>query len=206
MNIKQLLRNNAFLSACVSLYRNYFQVTRRKFGYIHPTAFYRQPFLVKGIENVELHEGCFIFGNAVILSTQAKFIMKKNSAAAEHFTVVTGNHLSIPGKWWVDITDKDKEGLGLDKDVIVEEDVWIGTNVTLMAGVTVGRGAIVAAGALVTKSCPPYAVIGGVPAKVLKYRFTIDEILEHERALYPESERLSREVLEKFLCPTDGTD
>lgn len=196
MSIKERIRRNTFFSAVLSFYRNYFEVTRKKFGYIHPTAFFRQPILIKGIENVEMHEGCFFQGHAVILTTQAKFIMKKNSAAGEHFTVVTGNHLSVPGRWWVDITDKDKEGLNMDRDVIVEEDVWIGTNVTIMAGVTVGRGAIVAAGALMTKSCPPYSIVGGCPAKVIKYRFTIDEILLHEAALYSEEERYTREQLE----------
>ena len=50
-------------------------------------------------------------------------------------------------------------------------DVWIGMNCIVMDGVTIGDGAIVAAGAVVTKDVPPFAVVGGVPAKVLKYRF-----------------------------------
>lgn len=48
---------------------------------------------------------------------------------------------------------------------------------------TIGRGSVVAAGAVVTKSCPPYSIIGGVPAKVLKMRYTQDEIIEHEKTL-----------------------
>ena len=84
-----------------------------------------------------------------------------------------------------------------DKDVVIEGDSWIGINVTILAGVTIGRGSVIAAGAVVTKSCPPYSIIGGIPAKVLKYRFSIDEVLEHEKLLYPEEERLSREELNK---------
>ena len=49
------------------------------------------------------------------------------------------------------------------------------------------------------KSTPPYAVIGGVPAKFIKFKWTIDEILEHEATLYPEEERFSREELEKIF-------
>lgn len=64
-----------------------------------------------------------------------------------------------------------------------------------LLGTTIGYCFVIAAGAVVTKSCPPYSIIGGVPAKVLKYRFTVEEALEHERLLYPESERLSREEL-----------
>ena len=56
-------------------------------------------------------------------------------------------------------------------------------NVTILKGVTIGRGSVVAAGAVVTKSCPPYSIIGGVPAKVLKMRFTPAEIEKHERIL-----------------------
>ena len=75
----------------------------------------------------------------------------------------------------------------------------IGCNVTLLSGVTIGRGCTVAAGAVVNKSTPPYAVIGGVPAKFIKFKWSIDEILEHESILYPEEERFTREELEKIF-------
>lgn len=56
-------------------------------------------------------------------------------------------------------------------DIIIDDDVWIGYGSTIMSGVHIGQGAIVAAGAVVTKDVPPYAIVGGVPAKVIKYRF-----------------------------------
>ena len=85
-----------------------------------------------------------------------------------------------------------------DAPVVIEDDVWCGANVTILKGVTIGRGSVVAAGAVVTKSCPPYSIIGGVPAKILKRRFSKEEIIEHERNLFPKDERLSIEELEKL--------
>ncbi len=61
-------------------------------------------------------------------------------------------------------------------DIIVEDDVWIGYRATIMSGVHIGQGAVIAAGAVVTKDVPPYAIVGGVPAGVIKYRFGEDTI------------------------------
>ena len=63
-------------------------------------------------------------------------------------------------------------------DIHIEDDVWIGLGVTVMSGVTIGQGAIIAAKAVVTKDVPPYAIVGGVPAKVIRYRF--DEKMRQE--------------------------
>lgn len=61
--------------------------------------------------------------------------------------------------------------------VIIGNDVWIGANVCILPGVTVGDGAVLAAGAVVTKNVEPYAIVGGVPAKCIKYRFS-NEIID----------------------------
>ncbi|WP_165253952.1 CatB-related O-acetyltransferase [Adlercreutzia sp. ZJ304] len=55
--------------------------------------------------------------------------------------------------------------------ITVCDDVWIGYRATILDGLTIGQGAVVAAGAVVTKDVPPYAVVGGCPAKIIKYRF-----------------------------------
>ena len=65
-------------------------------------------------------------------------------------------------------------------DVRIGSDVWLGRGSTVMSGVTIGDGAVVAAHAVVTRDVPPYAIVGGVPAKVLRYRFdppTIERLL-----------------------------
>ena len=60
--------------------------------------------------------------------------------------------------------------------IVIGNDVWIGAGVSLMDGVTIGNGAIIASNSLVIKDVPPYAIVGGVPAKIIKYRFEPDEI------------------------------
>lgn len=67
--------------------------------------------------------------------------------------------------------------------VVIGADVWIGARVTVLDGIEVGHGAIIAAGAVVTKNVPPYAVVGGVPAKIIKFRFSsqiIGELLREK--------------------------
>tara|TARA_A100001391_G_C5079914_1_gene279860 strand:- start:4151 stop:4474 length:324 start_codon:yes stop_codon:yes gene_type:complete len=71
-----------------------------------------------------------------------------------------------------------------DLGVVIEDDVWVGTRAVILHGVTVGRGSIVAAGAIVTKDVPRYSIVAGVPAQVIKYRWSADAIAEHERDLY----------------------
>ena len=58
----------------------------------------------------------------------------------------------------------------------IGNDVWIGQSAEIMSNVRIGDGAIIAAGAVVTKDVPPYAVVGGVPAKIIKYRFSEENI------------------------------
>jgi acetyltransferase-like isoleucine patch superfamily enzyme len=63
----------------------------------------------------------------------------------------------------------------------IGNDVWIGTSAIILSGVKIGHGAVVAAGSIVTKSVPPYAIVGGNPAKIIKYRLSeekIEELLE----------------------------
>jgi acetyltransferase-like isoleucine patch superfamily enzyme len=74
-------------------------------------------------------------------------------------------------------TNRFNEFLSIDgRTVIIGNDVWIGDGVTIKGGVRIGDGAIVAMNACVTKDVPPYAIVGGVPAKIIRYRFDEDQI------------------------------
>ena len=65
--------------------------------------------------------------------------------------------------------------------VIIEDDVWLGANVVVLPNVKIGKGAIIGANAVVTKNVAPYSIMGGVPAKFIKYRFSSDDIVEAEQ-------------------------
>jgi acetyltransferase-like isoleucine patch superfamily enzyme len=79
-------------------------------------------------------------------------------------------------------------GRGDKFKVVVEGDVWISHGAIVLSPARIGRGAIVAAGSVITRDVPRYAIVGGVPAKVLKMRFTPEEIVEHERLLIKSGE------------------
>lgn len=63
--------------------------------------------------------------------------------------------------------------IGMTKGkIIIKDDVWIGDNTLILSGVTIGQGAVIAAGSVVTSDVPPYAIVGGVKSRVIKYRFS----------------------------------
>lgn len=200
MSILEKIKFDPTIRGLISLYREYIGIRRRHFGYIGEKVVIVPPINIANPKNV------FLYGNnkiehCTITALLAKFVMKEGAASAEGLSVHTGNHLRVNGKYYRDVTNDEKQASGqvLDKDVIVENDVWIGCNVTLLSGVVIGRGSTVAAGAVLTKSMPPYCICGGVPAKFIKFYWTIDQILEHEAKVYPENERYSRKQLEEIF-------
>lgn len=170
------------------------------FDNIHKTAVVDESVIVFNPQNLIMYEKTNINEGAYIMNSRAKFIMKKFSGAAFGLTVITGGHISVPGKHHKQITNEVKEELDFnheeDRDVIVDEDVWIGARSLLLRGVHLGRGCIVGAGSVVRHSVPPYAIVAGNPAKIVGFRFTPKEMSIHEAALMPEEERIPDEELE----------
>lgn len=74
-------------------------------------------------------------------------------------------------------------------DIIVEDDVWIGFGSIILSGVKIGRGSVVAAGSVVTKDIPPYAIVGGTPAKIIKYRFSKKTIKKLNGIVYSKMDK-----------------
>lgn len=91
-------------------------------------------------------------------------------------------------------------------DIIVADDVWIGYRATILSGVHIGQGAVIAAGAVVTKDVPPYAIVGGVPARVIKYRFPEEMVGELMRIDYSKlTEEMVREHIEDLYSALKDT-
>lgn len=141
------------------------------------------------LSNVSMGYGAYIQGNTYLFNTR----IGRFTCVGSGLKVVSGQH---PSDTFVSIhpsfysinpitkesyvnNQKYKEYRHIGDSgyqIIIGSDVWIGTDVTIMEGVTIGDGAIVAAGSVVVKDVEPYSVVGGVPAKKIKNRFSDDDI------------------------------
>ena len=131
---------------------------------------------------IEIGDDVYIGRGAKISASHAIIRIGNKVMFGPNVLMRGGNHnTGVIGKYMFDV--KKKRDFD-DQDIFISDDVWVGANSTILKGVTIGRGSIIAAGAVVTKSFPPYSVIGGVPAKVIKYRFSYKQIIEHENLLY----------------------
>lgn len=133
----------------------------------------------------------------VLVAAKAKIVIGSKVMFGPEVTIRGGNHTtSYVGRFMVDVRDHEKRPED-DLGVVIEDDVWVGTRAIILHGVTIGRGSIIAAGAVVARSVPPYSIVGGIPAKVLKPRWDVATILKHEESLYPKERRLTAEFLEQ---------
>lgn len=202
MVLKSLYHKAYTLRGLINRLKDYIFLKRR-FGYVGKNVLIDLPISFDNPANVFLYDNTHISSGSCISTLNAKFIMKRYSGASNNLMVRTGNHDMVVGKFYRTITDAEKRK-GLDKDVIVNEDVWIGCNVTLLSGIEIGRGAIIAAGAVVNKNVPPYSVAGGVPAKFIKFKWTVEQIIKHERMLYQENERIPIQTLQALFSHYDN--
>ena len=186
-----------FIDKFHRVYRNYIKnlYYTSRLGYCGHNVKIRTPNAYTKLKNMYLYNNTELFEGFNFLSKTGKFIMKNNSGAAQGLTIITGNHSREKGLTFMQSSKQ--LTLDVEKDVIVDEDVWIGANVTLLAGITIGRGATIGAGAVCHRSIPPYAIVMGNPAKIIGFNYTPDEIVEHEKNIYPEEERLSFDQLNK---------
>lgn len=120
-------------------------------------------------------------------------------ASLEHPT----NHLSTyPFRVY---QNHEKSEMFSKGDIILDDDVWVGYRAMILSGVHIGQGAVVAAGAVVTKDVPPYAIVGGVPAKIIKYRFSPEVIKQLLKLDYSKlTDNMIRERIDDLYTSLDG--
>lgn len=136
----------------------------------------------------------------VLLATRSHVRIGNHVMFGPEVTIRGGNHrIDVVGHYMKSVTDEEKRPED-DLGVVIEDDVWVGTRAIILHGVTIGRGAVVAAGSVVTRSVPPYSIVAGNPARVLRFRWDVDAILAHEEILYPPDKLLKREHLEKVFA------
>lgn len=135
-------------------------------------------------ENMYIGNDVHIAYHADMVASKSRIIIGDHVVFGPHVSIRGGDHRTDVVGMFVDQVGNDMKLPENDQDVVFEGDNWIGMNSTILKGVTVSRGCIIAAGSVVNKMPPPYSIIGGVPAKVLKMRFTPEQIKEHELKLY----------------------
>jgi acetyltransferase-like isoleucine patch superfamily enzyme len=99
-----------------------------------------------------INQGCLLY-------TTGGLVIGENVSISSGVWLVTGTH---------DINDP--QFVDLYKPIVIGDHVWIGMRATILAGITIGEGAVVMAGAVVTHDVPPYAIVGGIPARVVSQR------------------------------------
>lgn len=197
-----ILRISWLLRSMAYAHWSYRKVRSRLLEYVyrdlfgsHGHNFRFDPDGIYSFKSIHVGNHVSLGGRPILLATRSSIHIGSNVMFGPEVTIRGGNHATdIVGRFMIDVRDAEKRAED-DRGVTIEDDVWIGTRAIVLHGVTIGRGAVVAAGAVVTRSVPPYAIVGGVPARVLRYRWDTETILEHEKFLYPLEQRLSREDL-----------
>ncbi len=146
--------------------------------------------------NMSLGDCVRIQNHVNMISSKGQISIKKYSSIGSGTIIIPGAHTPTVGlpQFFSYLHINDEERI-----ITVEEDCWIGASCILLSKSHISRGSIVAAGSVVTKDVPPYAIVAGNPAKIIATRFSINQILEHERILYPEDERMSKLELEDLF-------
>ena len=161
-------------------------------------TFLAYPFNATSPEHVFLGDYAKVLNHAEIINPIGSFYVGRYAIISTHLTVVTDNHtptVGIPISFTATLHINEKT-----KDVVVGDDCWLGTHVTLLPGAEIGRGSVVGANTVCNKITPPYAILVGVPAKIVGVKFTLEQIIMHEKQIYPKEERMTRQELEQLFA------
>ena len=114
-----------------------------------------------------------VIGKFCMIASGVKFLLDGNQG---HRDWITAYPLSYLLEGYDVENNTPPPGYTCKGDTVVGNDVWIGTEALIMQGINIGDGAVIAARSVVTKDVPPYAIVGGNPAKLIRYRFSREEI------------------------------
>ncbi|MGD0548583.1 MAG: acyltransferase [Terracidiphilus sp.] len=163
----------------------------------HGSNIWFDPDGVYSFENIILGSDVFLGLCPTLIAAKSVIRIGNKVMFGPQVTVVGGRHNTAEiGRFMTDVTEKRPED---DLGVVIEDDVWVGTRAVILRGVTVGRGSIVAAGSVVTKNVPPYAIVAGCPARVIKFRWDVESLIRHEEMLYSLDLRIPEDKL-KTTC------
>lgn len=135
--------------------RMYLKLVGMKIGkgtYMSKRLYFMSPWLVRIGENSHINKGCF-------LDARGEIVIGNSVSVSHDVRIVTGGH---------DMNHPDFPGVY--EKIQIDDYTWIGVGATILKNVHIGHGAVVCAGAVVTKDVEPFAVVGGVPAKVIGKR------------------------------------
>ena len=194
MNLVDLLRRlRLFRSYLISSF-----ILKKEFASFGRHSCLEYPCHIECPKNVSVEDNVNVrYGLHIINSKTEHVIIKRNTTLAPNVTIVTNNHVATVGIPVFLLTSSHVNDKSTD--VVIEEDCWVGTGAKLLSGSRLGRGCIVGAGSIVTKEVPPYAVVVGIPAKIIAVRFTMEQIMEHENILYKEKERFSASSVKQLF-------
>lgn len=155
-------------------------VLRRQLARCGPgTSFDAVTSTFAGIGNISLGRNVFIGPRCFIAVENVPLTIGDDTVIGPELCVMGGDHqFDRPGMLYGDSHEP-----GIDLPVSIGCNVWIGARVTILKGVRIGDASVVAAGAVVTRDIPSYAVVGGVPARVIRWRFEGSDRQHHEQRL-----------------------
>lgn len=157
----------------------YYYLNRRKFKKIdYPLLKYRRVFIrnkhvIEFGKNLTLAYNCFISPLSLVVGDDCWLGVNNFICGSVEIgnDVILGPNVSIPGATHGISANRPFSRSGLViKGTIIENSVWIGGNSTILDGIRIGKGAIIAANSVAVEDVPPLAIVGGVPAKIIRYR------------------------------------